>query len=136
MGLFIGEVIALLGMGALFWLIALQFPKNTEAPDQLSNQRYFRVFFMLMGFFMFIEMFLTAPTFFISYTVPTNSTVPYYNPAQVSTLASNMGAIAYGVVVAMVLYFAIEMIIFFRNLLDIRKIKAAERSQGYGKGGF
>lgn len=99
------------------------------------EERIFRVFFMSLGFLGLYGMFDIAAAFVQGYSVSTavtpSSTTMYYTAASISGLTNLLYAFDFVVEVAVFLYLVLELVLYLKYWLDMRKIKAKQKRSEY-----
>lgn len=95
------------------------------------DNRIFRTFFILLGFLVFYVLFSFLATFTAAYTVPGTANVPYYNQADIATLTNLNYTLQSALMYAALLYLAIEIILYLKYWLDVRKMKKQQAKNSY-----
>ncbi len=80
--------------------------------------RIFRFLFLLAGFLSLYGMVTSLATLSLAYTVPPSNTAPYYTASTVSSTTSLLYAYGYAIEVAIILYVAIELVLFIKAWLE------------------
>lgn len=91
------------------------------------EQRLLRIFFTTAGLLTLYAMFSTVGSLSVAYTVPANTISAYYNVTAVHTIAKTDYSFGYVIVVAVILYLAIEVMLYIKEVLRMAALKKSRK---------